>query len=68
MKNLLLLLAMCVVFLSCGKDRSETEIKETECRTRETMQLKCLTVHTPAYGRLWAHEECNRTYSSDICY
>lgn len=59
MKALLLILALASI--ACAR-------KEKECKTRESMQLECQVVQTPQYGRVYAQEECKRTYSADKCY
>ena len=59
MKMLLILL----MIVSCGK-RSNTD----DCRTRERAMMECQVVNTPNYGRYYAQEMCNRTYSAERCY
>lgn len=60
MKSALTLLAMVIIFTSCGKDNN--------CKNRETMRVECQARHIPNYGYQYAVEMCDRSYSSDRCY
>ena len=69
MKNeLVVTLRLIVVVSLCYVALSSCARKENECKSRESMTLECQVVHTPQYGRQYAHEECNRKYSADKCY
>ena len=61
MKSALTLLAMVIVFTSCGKDKDS-------CRNRETMRIECQAQNIPNYGYPYAREMCDRSYSADRCY
>ena len=61
MKSALTLLAMVIIFSSCGK-------KQETCNNRETMRIECQARHIPNYGYQYAVEMCNRSYSADRCY
>lgn len=58
----LAMLTLLVLVVSCGRRNS------SECRNKESMRLECQIVNTPTYGRPYAQEMCNRTYSADRCY
>jgi hypothetical protein len=65
MKQAILLLGVVIILLSCGRRNNSSD---RQCRSRESMKLECQVVNTPNYGRPYAQEMCNRTYTTDKCY
>lgn len=61
MKSALVLIAMVIIFQSCGNNNNE-------CRSREHMRVQCSVENMPTYGRVFSQEICNRTYEVDRCY